>query len=330
MNRLALVTIFSLFLFPLSAGAQEEPIWMNVGTVAPDNTPWAQQLQEMKRRVEADSGGRLRMRLFLGNPDGELSLARQCQDGQYEAVGVSIGAIAGVVPQMGVLELPYLFNSLEEADRIIDNVLYEPASQILAENGYKLYIFSENGLRNFATQGVEIHSPADLSSLQMRSQELWIHEETYNALGGNPVRIAVPEVITALNTGNVQGFDNTPLFAFAASWYQGIDTWTVSDHIYQPAVIVYNLEWFQSLPADLQQIVMANLEGETESGRRLIRAITPALLQNLENTGINVYHMTDEEKAVFREATRSVHQLFRERVEGGGALLDLIYAAQAE
>lgn len=330
MKRLALLALISFLFLPVSAEAQDDPIWMNVGTVAPDNTPWAQQLQEMKRRVEADSGGRLRMRLFLGSPDGELSLARQCQDGQFEAVGVSTAALTGLVPQMGVLELPYLFNNLEEADRIIDNVLYNEFSQILGRNGLKLFIFSENGLRNFATQGVEIHVPGDLGSLQMRSQEAWIHEEMYNALGGNPVRIPVPEVITALNTGNVQGFDNTPLFAFAASWHQGIDTWTVSDHIYQPAVIVYNLEWFEALPADLQQLAMDNMEAETNSSRRLIRAITPALLQNLENAGINVYHMTDEEKAVFREATRGVHQMFRERVEGGGALLDMIYEAQAQ
>ncbi len=330
MNRIAIIAACGVLLFTMSAQAQEPEFDLNIGTVAPDNTPWAQQLQEMKRRIEADSGGRIRVRLFLGSPDGELSLARQCQDGQYEGVGVSTGAIATVVPQMGVFELPYLFSSLEEADQIIDDVLYEPISDILAANGIKLYLFSENGYRNFATQGVVVHAPSDLGALQMRSQESWIHEETYSALGGNPVRIAVPEVITALNTGNVQGFDNTPLFAFAASWYQGIDTWTVSDHIYQPAVIVYNKAWFDSLPEDLQAVVTANIEQETLSGRRLIRTLTPALLQNLENTGITVYQMTEEEKGAFREATRSVHDLFRERVEGGGDLLDLIYGAQGQ
>lgn len=330
MNRIALIALCGVLLFPLTAQAQEPEFNLNIGTVAPDNTPWAQQLQEMKRRIEADSNGRIRVRLFLGSPDGELSLSRQCQDGQYEGVGVSTGAIATVVPQMGVFELPYLFSNLDEADSIIDNVLYDPISDILAANGIKLYLFSENGYRNFATQGVVVHAPSDLGALQMRSQESWIHEETYSALGGNPVRIAVPEVITALNTGNVQGFDNTPLFAFAASWYQGIDTWTVSDHIYQPAVIVYNKAWFDSLPEDLQAVVTANIEQETLSGRRLIRTLTPALLQNLENTGITVYQMTEEEKVAFREATRSVHDLFRERVEGGGDLLDLIYGAQAQ
>lgn len=325
-----------LALLPAGARAQDAgtaPTYeytLDIGTIAPEGSPWAEQLRAIEERFERESGGRLRVRVFLGSPDGELSLSRQCQDGQYQAVGVSTGALASIVPQMGVFELPYLFDSVEDADNIIDNVLFEPIRDILRENGLVLYLFSENGFRNFATQGVTIHQPSDLAALQMRSQEIWIHEEMYRVLGGNPVRIAVPEVLTALNTGNVQGFDNTPLWAFAASWYQGIDHWTVSDHIYQPAVIVYNAEWFDSLPEDLQQLLLSNRQQETESGRRLIRAMTPALLTNLENTGVTVYHMTDEEKAVFREATRPVQDMFRERVPGGGELLDLIEQARQQ
>jgi TRAP-type C4-dicarboxylate transport system substrate-binding protein len=329
MIRIYLI-LTALVLTTTTAFAQDPEYTLNIGTIAPDNTPWATQLLELKERFERESEGRMRVRVFLGSPDGELSLVRQCQDGQYEAVGVSTGSVAAVVPQMGVFELPFLFESLEQADRILDDVLYEPISALMAENGFKFYLYSENGYRNFATSGQVIHRPSDLGTLQMRSQESWIHEEMYNALGGNPVRIAVPEVITALNTGNVQGFDNTPLFAFASSWYQAIDTWTVSNHIYQPAVIFYNADWYESLPSDLQAMVTGNVAEETRSGRRLIRALTPALIQNLENAGITVYNMTDEERSVFREATRGVHHMFRERVEGGSELLDLIVEAQAQ
>ena len=334
MIRISIVLTTLCLMLSLSTLAQaqatEPEFTLDIGTIAPDNTPWAQQLQELDERFERESNGRLRVRVFLGSPDGELSLVRQCQDGTYQAVGVSSGAIATVVPEMGIFELPYLFSSLDEADSIIDNVLYDPVANILRENGFQLYLFSENGYRNFATTGVAVHQPSDLGALQMRVQESWIHEEMYNELGGNPVRIAVPEVITSLNTGNVQGFDNTPLFAFAASWFQGIDTWTVSDHIYQPAVIMYNAAWFDSLPEDLQTLVLSNRDTETASGRALIRALTPALLENLSNAGITVYRMTDEEKAVFRTATRPVHDMFRERVDGGAALLDLVYGAQAQ
>lgn len=307
----------------------EAPCVLRVATVAPPNTPWAQQLEDLEDRVESASGGRINVRPFVGSSDGELSLARQCKDGSLEAVGVSTGAIGSLVPAMSVFELPYLFESVEQADRIIDNHLFAPVERILGENGFQLYIFSENGFRNFATSnGTIVHAPGDLAGIQMRSQENWMHEAMYRALGGNPVAIPITETSTALSTGNVQGFDNTPLFAQAAGLHNFVNAWTVSNHIYQPAVVVYNKDWFDSMPADLQAILLAERESETRSGRRLIRRMTPALVANLANSGIEVYEMTDAERATFAAATRGVHAEFRSRVSAGADLLDIITSHQ--
>lgn len=305
----------------------EEPCVLRIATIAPENTPWADQLQAMEERIEAESGGRINVRAFLSQSDGENSLARQCKDGAIEGVGVSTGAIANLVPELGVFELPFLFDSVEQADSIIDNHLFDPVEQILGDNGFQLYVFSENGFRNFATSnGTHIRTPADLGTLQMRSQESWIHEEMYRALGGSPVTIPASEVTTALSSGNVGGFDNTPLFAMAAGWYTFVDAWTVSNHIYQPAVVMYNKDWFDSMPADLQAILLANRAAETASGRRGIRGLTPLLLQNLEAAGIEVYTMTEAERGVFRDQTAGLQQEFRTRVPSGAHLLDLILA----
>lgn len=303
------------------------PCVLRIATIAPANTPWADSLENMRQRIESESGGRIDVRVFLGQSDGEVSLARQCRDGSVEAVGVSTGAMATAVPEMGVFELPYLFESAEQADSIIDNHLFGPVEQILRNAGYQIFIFSENGYRNFATSnGTIIRTPSDLAALQMRSQELWIHESMYRALGGNPVTIPASEVTTALSSGAVNGFDNTPLFAQAAGWHSFINAWTVSDHIYQPAVIVYNRDWFDGLPADLQALLLANRQAETVSSRRDIRALGPLLIDNLRASGITVYEMTDAERAAFASATESVHDEFRRQVPSGANLLDIIYA----
>jgi TRAP-type C4-dicarboxylate transport system substrate-binding protein len=303
------------------------PCVLRIATIAPSNTPWADSLENMRQRIESESGGRIDVRVFLGQSDGEVSLARQCRDGSVEGVGVSTGALASAVPEMGVFELPYLFESASQADSIIDNHLFAPVEQLLRNAGYQIFIFSENGYRNFATSnGTIIHSPSDLGALQMRSQELWIHESMYRALGGNPVTIPASEVTTALSSGAVNGFDNTPLFAQAAGWHSFINAWTISDHIYQPAVIVYNRDWFDGLPADLQALLIANRQAETISSRRDIRALQPFLIDNLRASGITVYEMTDAERATFAAATESVHDEFRREVPSGAELLDIIYA----
>ena len=329
LTRLSLGALALGLSFPVTAEARdctvEEPCVVRLSTVAPRGTPWAEQMNRLKDSLEEQSGGRLDVRTYLGASEGEVSLARQCKDGSLEGVGVSTGAIATLVPQLGVFELPFLFDSLDQADSVIDNHLFGPVEEVLRDNGFQLYIFSENGFRNFATaNGTPIRTPADFGALQMRSQESWIHEDMYTALGGNPVTIPVTEVSAALSSGNVQGFDNTPLYAQAAGWQEFINTWTVSDHIYQPAVVTYNREWFDSLPADIQEILLSNRAEETRRGRRDIRAINPMLVQNLSNFGIEVVELTSEERAAMATATAGVHAEFRSRVDGGSTLLDLV------
>lgn len=305
--------------------ADEKTYELNIGTVAPAGTPWSKQLEQMEEQIEEQSDGRIKVKLFMGTAGGEKSIVRQAKSGQLQAAAVSVGALATTVPEMNVFELPFLFEDRDEADRIIDNHLFEPVGDLLEAYGFELYLFSENGYRNFAAKGKCIEKPEDLSDLKMRVQESWVHEEMYRALGGNPSRIGVPETLTALQTGNVDGFDNTPLFAFAAGWYQAVDHWTVSDHIYQPALVVYNKDWFDELPEDLQKVVKANKEEITEKGRRWIRALRPKLLKNLEAADVKVCKLSAEQRKAFAEKSKEVHEMFRKRAGKKGAeLLDII------
>ena len=316
----ALVTLLVCAMLPLAApsSAEAEEYVLKFQSVAPDRTPWARQLKRLKKRWEEKSEGRLKVKLFLGRGN-EIALVRKCKAGELQAVGVSTAAMVEEIPAMGVFELPYLFSSTAQADKVIDNHLFKPTEELLGKNGFQLYIFSENGYRNFATKGKEIHTPADLAGIKMRVQENWIHEEMYKALGGNPVRISVAEVLTSLSTNQVNGFDNTPLFSFATSWFTEIDTWTVSDHIYQPAVVVYNKKWFDKLPKDLQEMLLADRAEETKKGRTAVRRLTPKLLKKLEEKGVKIYKMTDAEKADFRKKTAKVHNMFNSKGGPDGA-----------
>ncbi len=316
---------FVMFASPEKAQAQDDKVYtLSLQTVAPARTPWARQLKRLKKRWEKESEGRLKVKIFLGRGN-EKALVRKCRAGELQAVGVSSAALADEVPEMGVFELPYLFENVKQADKVIDNHLFEPVEKILADSGFQLLIFSENGFRNYATRGKVIKTPEDLATLKMRTQENWIHESSYKALGGNPVRISVAEVLTSLSTKQVDGFDNTPLFAFATSWFTQIDTWTVSNHIYQPGIVVLNKKWYDGLPADLQQLLISVRAKETPKGRKAVRGLNPKLMKKLDEKGITVYKMTPAERAVFAKKTRKVHAEFRKKVgKDGVKLLDLI------
>lgn len=329
--RLMVFAVAALMISLLAIGqAAAADITMEFRSVAPPGTPWAQQLNRLKKDWEArakEKGHNLTVKVILGR-DNEESLVRKCRAGSVQAIGVSTAAMSTEVPEMGAFELPYLFKNHAEADRLIDTVLFAPIEKLLGEYGYQLYIFSENGFRNFAVRSdseIKSFAPADLAKFKMRSQDNWIHEATYSALGGNPVRVPTPEVLTSLE-GQTNGFDNTPLFAFATSWYTKINTWIVSDHIYQPAVVVYSKTWFDAQPKELQEILLSNRVEETKRGRVDIRKLGPALIGQMSGKGIKVYNMTDAEKGVFASKTKGVYDEFRKRnaKNKGPKLLDLI------
>jgi len=327
----ALTASCSTVILPWHAAAGDAEYVIKFGTVAPDNTPWANHLKKIKTRVEKASGGRIKYKLFLGGAmGGEVEMVRSLRRGRLQCFGGSTAAVAegAAIPELQILELPYLFESFEEADYILDNVVYDDFKNILKAKGFYMAYWHENGWRNFATRDVEVHAPADLRTLKMRSQESEVHLAMYRALGVQAESIPVPEVLGALKTGMVDGFDNTPLFSSATGWYEGVNHYNVSEAIYQPAIVIYSLEFIESMPEDLQKLLIGNPKEEMAWGRKAVREIQEPLLQNFRDEGITVYKLTDEEKAAFKTLLLPVHKEFEDVV--GKELLKKIYAGKKE
>jgi TRAP-type C4-dicarboxylate transport system substrate-binding protein len=286
----------------------------NFGTVAPDNTPWADQLRAVKERIERESSGRIQMKLFLGGALGsEIEMIQDVARGErLHGGGFSTGAIgeAAGIPLLQMVELPYLFQTNDEVDAVLDNVLFDPVSRALEEKGFVLAAWAENGWRNFATKGGPATSPAELAKYKMRSQESPVHLDMYKQYGVQATPKAVSEVLPALNTGIVDGFDNTPLFSIAAGWIEPVTHYTMSWHIYQPAGVVFSKKFMDSLPPDLQKVVRGDPQAEAVSGRTNVRALEEILLQQITEMGKEVVYLTPEQRASFVGPALLVHKQF--------------------
>jgi TRAP-type C4-dicarboxylate transport system substrate-binding protein len=316
LHRLLVASLLaSLFAAPSVAHAEET---LRIATVAPDGTPWSAGIVAFKAMVEAETGSQLIVRPFLGGVLGdENETVQACQRGQIQGVGASTGALASVVPELNVLELPLLFRSVEEADYILDNVILSTVEAAFRSRGLILGFWSENGYRSFGTNFGAIHSPADLQGHKMRSQESAVHLEMYRAFGASPVPIPVTEVLTSLQTGVIDGYDNTPLYALAAQWTTVTKHYTVTNHIYQPAAIVFNAAWFDALPAPQQAVLLQARGGLAVQMRKEIRALHPLLLENLSQMDVAVYTPTAAEKATFEAPAKAARDAYLAKASAG-------------
>jgi TRAP-type C4-dicarboxylate transport system substrate-binding protein len=308
------------------------PITLKLASAAPAGTPGEALLKEYKKNVEARAGGRLKVKLLLGAAadDGRENV-RRCKDGQVQAAAASLGAASQVAPELAVVELPFLFRTFDEADEVVDAVLGPGLDPILKDAGLVLGFWSENGFRHFALKAGFVKSPADLAGKKMRAQENQVHLEMYRNLGASPVPVPNTEVLPALKDGTVEGFDQTLVGMLAKGWQAAIKFVTLTGHIYQPSIVVFNKAWFEGLPADLQAILLEEGKAVQTRGRAQARVAVKKQVKQLTDAGIQVYEPSDAERAGFEKATAPGRQSFRKTVGKRGAkLLDEAEAAIAK
>jgi len=329
-KRLSVLAVVLAIALPANA----DPIVMKAGSVAPEGTPWAEWLDGVRTRIDAEGKGQIKTKAFLsGKLGGEREMIDDTKKGTLQMFGGSIGAIASShAPELGAYELPFIFESDEEADYVLE-ATREKVSKILEKSGFVMGMWAENGWHGYGVKkradgsNTCIKSPADLKGLKMRSQESAIHLDTYKAFGASPVEIAVPEVLAALQTGTVDGYSNTPLFSFSTSWYSGIDSFSYTKHIYQPAVLVFSKKWFDGLTPELKAVLMKR--DEEALGFKLVRQLNAPLLENLKAAGKMVCTLTPAESAVFASTAKPVWATFSKKSKANKDMLDAILAAKA-
>lgn len=324
-RHLILTAALSLFVFQSFAA----PINMTIATIAPQDSPWAALLVQFKDSIEKKTNNRVKIKLMLGGVMGdENDMVKKCDRGMVQGVGVSTGALASKIPELNLVELPYLFRNAEEADRVIDSVLTKPYEKLFRDRGLVLGFWNENGYRMFGSQSKAIKKPSDLKGLKMRAQENPVHIAMYRAFGAAANPIPTTEVIQALTSGNVDGFDQSVLYMIAAGWHKSVKHVTLSEHIYQPAAIAFNRKWFDALPADISDLMINEGRELQIKGRKAVRAIGPELNEILTYEKIQVHALSPSEKRVFEDASKPVYDEFRAKF--GAEASRLLDSAQAE
>ncbi|HSN80986.1 MAG TPA: TRAP transporter substrate-binding protein [Polyangiales bacterium] len=330
----ALVALSLLYAAVTPVSAQEHEFELEMGTVVPSGSPWALQLKRLEKYIEEETNGRVKVKLRLGGSN-ERSLARRAQMGSKQGFAGSVGGLSSIVREVNVLEAPYVFDTVQQADKALDDPeVLKQVRKILEDQQLVFGLWGENGFRSYFSRR-PIRTPEDMKGVRFRSQEAIAHVEAYRALGASPVTIDVANTMTSLQTGVVDGFDNTPLFAMATTWYQGLDdgerNLILSKHSYQPGIVVYSKKWFDTLPPDIQKVLLSVPYDLTTWGREQVRKMEPVLLKNLVRYGYEIHDPTEAELQKFKDKEKGVPEAIAKQTGPAGVkLLKAVKAALAK
>jgi TRAP-type transport system periplasmic protein len=310
----------------LSINVFSKDIVVKFGTVAPAGTPWADTLDEIKKRVGKESGKTIKIKNYLGGQlGGELEILNGIRRGRIQGGGITSAALGSVITEMNVLEIPFIFNSYEEADYILDNFLLNPFRKLFKKKGLIFVSWAENGWRNIGLKNKLVKKPQDLKGVKVRSQNAIPHMEFWKKVEANAVPIEVPEVLSALNTGVVEGFDNTALFTLAAEWQTAIKYFSITEHIYQPAAVVYSAKFWNKMDDGQKKILMGPGNNMAAPSRASVRALGAELTEILKDMGIHVYKLSKSERDEFKKVIGNLQSEIVSKLGGESkSIYDLI------
>jgi tripartite ATP-independent transporter DctP family solute receptor len=220
---------------------------------APDNLAFLY----FKKLLEERSNGQFKVSV---HPSATLGTQREgleaAQIGGIEIALSSSGIATSFVPELALLDLPFLFNGFEEARTAVDSPgITKLLSDSFAKKGMKFLGFYENGFRNITNNKRPIWKLSDLKGLKIRTMEAPMHMLNFKALGASPTPMAFGELYTSLQQGVVDGQENPFVVIDLDKLYEVQKYTSVTNHIYDAMVVVASKKWFDSLPSDLQKMV---------------------------------------------------------------------------
>jgi tripartite ATP-independent transporter DctP family solute receptor len=234
----------------------------------------------------------------LGNED---ELVAQAQEGLTQVVMVS-GAMSKVCKAASVLDIPYTFPSAPVAWEVLDGSFgQELAQHCLEETGLRTLAYGETGFRNFTNNTRAIRTPADMAGLKFRVQPIPLYIEMVEGLGGEPTPIAWTELPNALSTGVVDGQENPVGVIYNNGLHKLQKFMTLDGHVYAADFLLISDEWFQSLDAAEQQVVMKAAKVAGNMGRSIQQWNTASGVNKVQEEGMEVYSPTADELAMFRD-----------------------------
>jgi TRAP-type C4-dicarboxylate transport system substrate-binding protein len=222
-----------------------------IATLAPKGSAWVNILEEGARRLEKDTEGRIKIKFYPGGTQGdEKDVIRKIKLKQLDGAALTTVGLSFIYPGIRVLQLPYLFDTVEEVDYVRAK-MWPYFQQKFEEKGFKLMYPGDVGWTHlYSNQALE--SLADVKKVKFWA---WTDDPIVRAyfkkLKVSSVPLGGPEVQSALKTGRITGCYGSPLAAVALQWYTEVSHATEEPVGYGIGAMVIRLDvWEADSAAD--------------------------------------------------------------------------------
>jgi C4-dicarboxylate-binding protein DctP len=307
----------------------QQPIVVKFSHVVAPDTPKGRAAERFKQLAEERTKGRVKVDVYPNSSlykDGEEMEALQLGSVQMLAPSVSKFGPLGV-PAYEVFDLPYIFPNRDVLNRVINGPVGRNLFGRLESHGIIGLAYWDNGFKVMSAN-TPLHMPSDFKGLKMRIKSSKVLDAQFRALGALPQVMAFSEVYQALQTGVVDGSENSIPNLWTQKFYEVQKYVALSDHGYDGYAVIVNKKFWDGLPADIRQTLEQSMRDATTYQFELsLKDQTDSLNKIKAANRAQVYELTDAEKAAWRAALLPVHKQMESRI--GKDVIDAVYKEAA-
>jgi len=239
--------------------------------------------------VEKNTQGRYKCQVYPASAlGGEREEVEAVQIGTQDFVITSTGPVGNFVPEMKIVDVPFLFRDYAHARKVLDGKIGQDMLAKFNNHGLVALAWSENGFRHMTNNKRAIVSAADANGLKMRTMENKVHMEGYRAFGIQPTPMAFPEVFGALQQGVVDGQENPIPVILASKFSQVQKHLSLTGHVYSPALILSSPRIMNKLSEADKKVFMDAASKSVAATRKKVNDDEANGISQLEREGMQV------------------------------------------
>lgn len=288
-----------------NAGKDGEVVTLHVASTTPPEHSYNRAAEGWVAEIEEKTNGQIKPLLeFGGVHGGERETVEAVMRGDLEMAWVADMAIAAVIPELGYVNLPYLFKDYDEADSLYrKGWIGEEFAQVCESKGIVVLGFGENDFRGLTNSKKPIESGDDLKGMKLRVPETPMFLSFFKALGTLPTPMAITEVATALQQKTIDGQDNGAIITKTFGFDAFNKYVTKTRHMYSAMQIIINKDLWDSLTPEQQTILKEATVKAADEQVSLNREDVEKFYKDMaEKNGCEIADRTPELEAAFKDA----------------------------
>jgi tripartite ATP-independent transporter DctP family solute receptor len=239
----------------------------------------------------------------------ERQVVEGLQLGTIHLTVTSTGPLGGFVPEVNVVDLPFLFRDGDHAYKVLDGEIGRGLLNKFEAVGIKGLGFWENGFRHITTAKRPVQQPADMKGLKIRVMENRVHQAAFRQLGSDATPMAWGEVFTSLQQGLLDAQENPIPIIYTFKLNEVQKYVSLTGHVYSPAPVLMSKKTWDRMPPDIQKIMLDTAMEVAKYQRGLIREQEQKQIGELRAKGMTIIENPD--RVAFREAMKPVFEQFQ-------------------